>query len=96
MKFKPTLSLLTLAAITLSACAQAPLQPNKQTAAPAAANGQPPAAGAPRPPADPTALKPFAEVSKDFKQDDGLFPIWRKDERVMIEIPRAMLNKPFL
>ena len=37
----------------------------------------------PRPPADPTALKPFAEISKDFKQDDGLFPIWRKDDKVL-------------
>ncbi len=94
MKFKPTLSLLTLAALSLSALAQAPATP------PAGANGQPPGAsaatGAPRPPADPTALKPFAEISKDFKQQDGLFPIWRKDERVMLEIPREMLNKPFL
>lgn len=49
-----------------------------------------------RPPADPTAPKPFAEVSRDTKRQDGLFPILRKDEKVWLEIPRAMLNKPFL
>lgn len=94
MKFQPTLSLLTLAALSLSAIAQdapKPAMPTNGAAAPAAA-----AAAPARPPADPTALKPFAEISKDFKQDEGLFPIWRKDERAMLEIPRAMLNKPFL
>jgi len=35
-------------------------------------------------------------VIKDAKQQDGLFPIWRKDEKVWLEIPKAMLNKPFL
>jgi len=57
----------------------------------------PGAAAAARPPAaDPTAPKPFAEVIKGAKQDDGLFPIWRKDEKVWLEIPKAALNKPFL
>ncbi|MDG0836128.1 DUF5118 domain-containing protein, partial [Pelomonas saccharophila] len=26
----------------------------------------------------------------------GLFPIWRKDEKVWIEIPKEYFNKPFL
>ncbi|MDM4767632.1 zinc-dependent metalloprotease [Pelomonas sp. SE-A7] len=60
-------------------------------AAPAAA----PAAAA-RPPADPTAPKPFADVIKDAKQQDGLFPIWRKDDKVWLEVPKAMLGKPVL
>ncbi|TDP71306.1 zinc-dependent metalloprotease [Roseateles toxinivorans] len=59
-----------------------------------AASGAAP--GAPRPPADPTAPKPFADVIKDAKVQQGLFPIWRKDEKVWIEIPKAQLNKPFL
>ncbi len=96
MLFKPALSALTLGLLALPLLAQE---------APKPANGAPPAPAAPgtpptpvlvRPAADPAALKPFADVSKDFKQDDGLFPIWRKDDRVMLEIPRALLNKPFL
>ncbi|MFN7694466.1 MAG: DUF5117 domain-containing protein, partial [Burkholderiales bacterium] len=93
--FKPTLSALALAIVSLSALAQ---EAPKPATPPAGATAAAPAGAAtpPRPPAAPDALKPFAEVSKDFKQDDGMFPIWRKDERVMLEIPRAMLNKPFL
>ncbi len=84
------LSALSLALLSLGqAQAQTP---------PAAPNGAsaPVAAAAPRPPADPTALKPFAEIAKDFKSQEGLFSIWKKDEKVLLEIPRAMLNKPFL
>ena len=92
MMFKPALSALTLAVLALPALAQDAPKPATPGAAPAAAASATP----PRPPADPTALKPFAEIAKDFKQDDGLFPIWRKDEKVMIEVPRALLNKPFL
>ena len=47
-------------------------------------------------PPDPAALKPFVDVSRGATRQDGLFPIWRKDEKVWLEIPRAMLNKPFL
>jgi hypothetical protein len=53
------------------------------------------AAARPAPP-DPGAPKPFADVSRGATRQDGLFPIWRKDEKVWLEIPRAMLNKPFL
>ena len=53
------------------------------------------AASAARPPVDPTAPKPFAEIIKDAKQQAGLFPIWRKDEKVWLEIPKAAFNKPF-
>lgn len=63
------------------------------------------AASAPTPPAapaalkappDPTAPKPFAEVVRGATRQPGLFPLWRKDEKVWIEVPRAMLGKPFL
>ena len=42
------------------------------------------------------AAKPFAEVIKGASQDEGLFPLWRKDDKVWIEVPKAALNKPFL
>lgn len=101
------LTAIAAAALLLSACATT-TPPAPGGAAPAgaqppasAASGAPgaPGAAAPtagRPAADPTAPKPFAEVSKDSKRQDGLFPILRKDEKVWLEIPRAWLNKPFL
>jgi len=64
--------------------------------APAAAASAPGAAPAARPPADPSAPKPFADVSKDAKVQDGLFPIWRKDEKVWLELPKDKIGKPFL
>jgi hypothetical protein len=66
----------------------------KPAAAAPAASGAAPAAA--KPPVDPTAPKPFAEIIKDAKQQDGLFPIWRKDDKVWIEIPKAMIGKPFM
>ena len=105
------LTAIAAAALLLTACAgPGPVSPSGAAAptaqaAPAPANaasgapGQPGASSpmtAPRPAVDPTAPKPFAEVSRDTKRDDGLFPLLRKDEKVWIEIPRAMLNKPFL
>jgi hypothetical protein len=72
--------------------------PQAAAAAALAASGVAPgtmAAARPAPP-DPTAPKPFAEVSRGATRQDGLFPVWRKDEKVWLEIPRAMLNKPFL
>lgn len=103
------LTAIAAAALLLTACATPGTTPT--AAAPAAPAAQAPAnaaSGAPgapgatspmtaaRPPVDPTAPKPFAEVSRDTKRQDGLFPILRKDEKVWIEIPRALLNKPFL
>lgn len=106
------LTAIAAAALLLTACATTGTTgSSSSSAAPAAqaasapagaasgAPGQPGATSpmtAPRPAADPTAPKPFAEVSRDAKRDDGLFPILRKDEKVWLEIPRAMLNKPFL
>jgi hypothetical protein len=39
---------------------------------------------------------PFAEVVKDAKREDGFVPIWRKDEKVWLEITPERLGKPFL
>ena len=84
--------------------AAAPAPAAAPAAAPAVAATAPAAApgasatvpGAARPPADPTAPKPFAEVSKDAKVQDGLFPIWRKDEKVWLEVSKDKIGKPFL
>ncbi|MBV8125865.1 MAG: DUF5117 domain-containing protein, partial [Paucibacter sp.] len=46
--------------------------------------------------ADPGAPRPFADVVKGAKVLEGLFPIWRKDDKVWLEVPRAAFDKPFL
>ena len=60
------------------------------------ANGASAPAGASRPAVDPTAPKPFLDVIRGAREQPGLFPIWRKDEKVWLEIPKAAFNKPFL
>ena len=88
-----------LATAMLALSAGATLAQPAPPATPAAAGGgtNGPAAGAPaRPPADPAALKPFDEVIKGAKVSEGLFPIWRLDEKAWIEVPVAALGKPFL
>jgi len=100
------LSAIAAATLLLSACATGPVASTPAATAPAAAAAPSTAASAPaapasgafgtRPAADPTAPKPFAEVIKGAKQQDGLLPIWTKDEKVWLEIPKALLNKPLL
>ncbi|HSW09086.1 zinc-dependent metalloprotease [Aquabacterium sp.] len=105
------LSAITSAVLLTSACATpqpaAPAAATTAAASPAPAASTPaagasaPAAGASapgaaRPPADAAAPKPFAEVIKDAKRQDGYFAIWRKDEKVWLEIPSSALNKPLL
>ena len=84
-----TAVLLAMAAV---AQAQTPPAPNGAASAPGTAASGPGA----RPPADAAAPKPFADVIKGAKEQPGLFPIWRKDEKVWIEIPKEAFNKPFL
>ncbi|MGB3429372.1 MAG: zinc-dependent metalloprotease, partial [Burkholderiaceae bacterium] len=43
----------------------------------------------------PGTPRPFAEVTKDAKRTDGLFPLWQKDDKTWIEIPETLLEKPF-
>ncbi|MGS0754219.1 zinc-dependent metalloprotease [Roseateles sp. GG27B] len=104
------LSSLAAAVALLSACAATPPAATKPATTPAAAAFSPNAASAPfgaatatgpqaatsKPPVDPTAPKPFADVIKEAKSQDGLFPIWRKDEKVWLEIPKDKIGKPFL
>ncbi|MFT3665243.1 zinc-dependent metalloprotease [Piscinibacter sp.] len=101
------LAALTSLASALAGCAApgpattAAATPAAQAAAPAASAASAPAGAAsalaatpPRP--DAAAPKPFAEVIKDAKQQPGFFPVWRKDEKVWLEIPAERLGQPFL
>jgi hypothetical protein len=45
---------------------------------------------------DPTAPKPFAEVIKDAQRSDGFIPVWRKDDKVWLEIAPERLGQPML
>lgn len=80
---RTALATATMLALAAVAQAQAPAAPNGPASAPQAAA----AAAAP---------KPFADVIKGAKEQPGLFPIWRRDEKVWIEIPKEGFNKPFL
>ena len=51
-------------------------------------------AGPPRP--DPAAPKPFDEVVKGAVQQAGFIPLWRKDEKVWLEIAPERLDQPFM
>jgi len=75
------------AAAMPAATAGAAAKPPAVAASGAAAAASPPAPG--QPPA-------FATVIKDAKKTDGLLPIWRKDDKVWLEIPAALFDKPLL
>ncbi len=61
--------------------------------APSGASGAAAAAAA-RP--DPAAPKPFDEVVRGATQQAGFVPIWRKDDKIWLEIPEARIDQPFL
>ncbi|MGL5001593.1 MAG: DUF5117 domain-containing protein, partial [Casimicrobium sp.] len=60
-----------------------------KSAAAGAAPAAPPAPGTPPPP------RPFADIIKDAKEDKGFFTTWHKDDKVWIEIPENMWDRPF-
>jgi hypothetical protein len=66
--------------------------------APATANGARPAAAPSAPaaaPSTPLPPRPFAEIIKDAKEEAGFFTTWKKDDKVWIEIPEVMWDRPF-
>lgn len=65
-----------------------PTDPTTAAAAPAAA------ATAARP--EPGAPRPFADVIRGASVSQGFLPVWRKDEKVWIEIAQDRWNQPFL
>ena len=98
------------AMVALQACAtldpasaKAPSAPSAPAAGPVAGSAPPVAASGPRPPgappvvaaAPPGPLKPFAEVVKDAKRSDGLFTVWRKDDKVWLELAPGDFDQPF-
>ncbi|CAD5375273.1 conserved exported hypothetical protein [Rubrivivax sp. A210] len=82
-----------LAVLGLAGCVTPPAG-STGAAAPVAAASAASAPAAARP--DPAAPKPFAEVIKDAKRQDGFLPLWRKDEKLWLEIAPERLAKPFL
>ena len=51
---------------------------------------------APPRPGDPPPLRPFAEIVRDATRTDGFIPVWRKDERLWLEIGEAQFGQPFM
>jgi hypothetical protein len=65
-------------------------------AAAAASAASAPTAGAVTPARpDPTAARPFEEVIKGATQQGGFVPVWRKDEKVWLEIAADRFDQPF-
>ena len=99
MSVPSRLAVLVLLSSALTGCASLnlPRTASAAAAAPgaAAASGPGAAASAPARP-DPSAPKPFADVIKGATQQPGFIPVWRKDEKVWLEIPAELLDKPFL
>ncbi len=79
------------AAPAASAAPAAPAAPAVAAAAPAAGASAPAAA---RP--DPSTPKPFDDVVKGAAVQAGFFGVWRKDEKIWLEIAPEQLDKPFL
>lgn len=67
-----------------AAAATAATAPSASASAPGAARPEP---GTPR---------PFAEVIKGATQQAGYVPVWRKDDKLWLEIPAERLDEPFL
>ena len=88
----------TAAAPAATVASAAPAAPAAPAAASAAGRGvareaTPPAA---RPGGDAASPRPFADVIKDAKQQDGFLPVWRKDDKLWLEIAPARIGQPFL
>jgi hypothetical protein len=81
-----------------AAAAAAPAASAASAAAPAgAASGAAGAAGAPPGPRpDPAAPRPFDDVIKGATQQAGFVPLWRKDEKLWIEVAPERFDQPFM
>src|SRR5882724_7998210 len=106
-RFTPVLTGVGLLALALGGCASMPVPTPEQPAAPVpilastpAPTGTPGAvaaagaAGA-RPPGEPPAPRPFADVLRDAKETKGFLSVWQKDEKIWLEIKPEQLDKPF-
>ena len=78
------------------ASAPAPRFASSIATAAAASAASTPGVGAVIPPRpDPTAARPFDEVIKGATQQSGFVPVWRKDEKVWLEIAADRFDTPF-
>jgi hypothetical protein len=102
----PRVAVVFASVLALTACAStgspgsseaAAVAPKPPTAAAQSTSAEPAAATAPRPqaPATPGQPRPFADVIKDAKRTEGFFAVWRKDEKLWIELHPGQLDKPF-
>ncbi|MCW7537447.1 zinc-dependent metalloprotease [Aquabacterium sp. A7-Y] len=90
-----------LALLSLGGCATMTVPPAPQ---PGAVHPPAPAetAAATRPVApspmrtDNSGLRAFSDVIRGATASEGYFPLWRKDDKVWLEIPESRLNQPFL
>lgn len=78
------------AAFLLAACAS--FSPTAATSTPRVAA----APAVPQPARPPEPLRAFADVVKGAQEIKGQFTLWRKDEKVWIEIQTEQLDQPFL
>jgi Met-zincin/Domain of unknown function (DUF5117)/Domain of unknown function (DUF5118) len=81
--------------IAVAAAAVAPAAPAAPAAASAPARAASAAAPAVAPPA-PGQPPAFATVIKDAKRSDGFVPFWRKDEKLWLELPAALIDQPLM
>jgi hypothetical protein len=90
--------MLAVAAASLSACSSLmpPPPPVAAASAPAATASATVTPGAAAAKPDASAPKPFADVIKDAQVQDGYLPIWRKDDKVWLEVPAERLGQPLL
>lgn len=65
-------------------------------ASPGAAASRPASAAAAASAPTPGQPPAFAVVIKDAKRSDGLIPVWRKDEKLWLEIAPARLDQPLM
>jgi hypothetical protein len=84
-----------VAAVPAAVAGAVPAAASPLTAAASAASGVAAAQQAPARP-DPGAAKPFDEVIKGATQQAGFVPVWRKDDKIWLEIPAERLDQPFL
>jgi hypothetical protein len=40
-------------------------------------------------------LPPFADILREAKRSDGFIPVWTREDRSWLEVPAALLDKPF-
>ena len=82
-----------VAATAAAAATAAPAAATPAASAPAGAASASAAGAAPAVPGQPPL---FATVIKDAKRSDGLLPLWRKDDKVWLEIPATLLDQPLM